>query len=93
MSEFPNCKCSSVPEACACENDCPYQNYLVENGFVISCDSCEFAGHADSDGWIGVVNGEGMCSVYCSRKCAGDDFIKWMDENIPNHGFFVDIEE
>lgn len=93
MNNFPNCKCSSVPEACACTKDCPYQDYLVENGFVIACDSCGFAGHADSDGWIGVVNDQGVCSVFCCEKCAGEDFVKWVDKNFPDSGLFVDDGE
>jgi len=75
MPEFPNCECLCVNKACACEKDCLYQDYLVDNGFVISCDACGFAGSSDSDAWIGVVNSQGMCSVFCSRKCAGEDFI------------------
>lgn len=101
MNNFPNCKCSSVPEACVCTKDCPYQDYLVENGFVISCDSCGHAGHTDSNHWEGLVNDEGMCFVYC-LKCWEkihketkelDSIIEWLDESVPNHGFFVDNEK
>lgn len=73
---FHDCKCSSVPEACGCERDCLYQEYLVENGFVISCDCCGHAGHADSDGWIGVVDDQGRCAVFCSKTCVGEENYK-----------------
>lgn len=76
MPEFPDCECLCVAKACACEKDCPYQDYLVDNGFAISCDECGFAGRPDSDSWIGVVDGQGMCSVFCSRKCAGEENYK-----------------
>jgi hypothetical protein len=79
MINFPDCKCSSIPEACACENDCEYQDYLVENGFVMSCDRCGHAGHVDSDGWIGEKDNEGGCSVYCSEICAGKENMRIHD--------------
>lgn len=67
------CSCSGIEEACGCNKDCWYQDLLTNNGFVESCDSCGHAGSTESDGWIGVVDEEGRCSIYCSGKCAGEE--------------------
>jgi hypothetical protein len=85
MSEFSHvvrsntneeCFCSGIEQACGCEKDCWYQDYLILNGFVESCDFCGKAGSTESNGWIGVVSDQGMCSVFCSRKCAGEENYK-----------------
>lgn len=76
MNDFPDCSCSGIEEACGCSKDCSYQDYLVENGFAESCDCCGKAGSTASDGWIGVVDKEGMCAIYCSELCAGEENYK-----------------
>lgn len=65
MIAFPKCQCSNPVEAVSCKKECEYQDYLVHEGIIISCDSCGDAGHTDSDGWEGVVNSDGQCAVYC----------------------------
>jgi len=59
-----NCRCYSVIEALTCNRDCEYQDYLVKEGIVISCDGCGHPGHTDSSGWVGLMEGE-RCFVYC----------------------------
>jgi hypothetical protein len=73
MIKSENCVCESACVACACLYDCENQQYLVEDGFIMSCDSCGFAGLVESDGWIGVLDNNGGCAVYCSEKCAGQN--------------------
>lgn len=71
--DFADCSCSGIEEACGCKKDCSYQDYLVHEGFAMSCDDCGHAGSVASDGWIGVVNKEGQCAVFFSRNCAGEE--------------------
>lgn len=78
---YDTCTCSCIEQACACEKDCGYQDYLVQEGFAMSCDSCGHAGSVASDGWIGIVDYQGRCAVYCGEKCAGKENYKiWESE-------------
>lgn len=76
MIKEENCLCSSVGMACGCTRDCEMQQIWVEEGFIMSCDKCGNAGLVNSDGWIGVVNKDGMCAVFCSENCAGEENYK-----------------
>jgi len=79
MIKLQDCVCPNAVVACSCPYDCENQEYYVEGGFIMSCDVCGSAGLVESDGWIGVVNGEGMCAVYCSEICAGKENMKIYD--------------
>lgn len=79
MIKLQDCLCPNAFVACACPHDCENQQNYVNDGFIMSCDVCGHAGLVESDGWIGVVNEEGMCSVFCSGKCAGEENMKIYD--------------
>lgn len=50
---------------------CEYCLGLVEDGILESCDGCGEVGHTDFCGWIGELDSEGRCSIYC-LQCAKD---------------------
>lgn len=82
------CSCSGIEEACDCEKDCWYKDYLVLNGFAESCDCCGKAGSTASDGWIGVVDEQGRCAIFCSELCAGEENMEIFNEaqkTVDNH--------
>ncbi len=76
MIKEEDCLCDSAYVACACPYECENQQFFVNDGFIMCCDVCGCAGLVESDGWIGVLNEEGGCVIYCSEKCAGEENMK-----------------
>ena len=64
MSIFHNYKACKVIN---CE-DC---DYLVNNGFVISCDNCYEPGDSESEGWIR-TNDERTVCIHCEEQSDED---------------------
>lgn len=78
MIEEENCQCRDIGELQACTLDCECQYHAVEDGYVMACDECGSPGLVESDGWVGVLDDNGGCMVYCCG-CAWKNGLEKID--------------
>lgn len=61
-------KGQAVTHARGCEDEnCEICQTNVDEGFVISCDSCGFVEHTDWKWWRGVLQPDGGMLVFCDK--------------------------